>query len=870
MYHGLVPKPLKAQLTLDSLLEPDVKLDSRVVTTDDPRWPQVLQDLANVAKTKRFVGIDLEYFSSSVATGGDQDGDEDDPWTTTIRLVQVAVGSVCLVADFGGVCDDRTAAARRYGDTGEADTYTFDGETVTVPRFTPGSFLDILRNVCEDRAVVKGLQNAKGDVLRLRIAWGIRTRNIRCSMLASQLYWAGVKGIRHGLGFITERAVQANALGVWLVEKRLQRSEWRWKLSNAQINYAATDALVMWPLLRWLLTLLKDAGMQAAAEAEFGAIAPFVEFEYHGLPVNPAMLDDHIRMWKRGRELAIAPFRRRYPGVNPSQPQVVAVALTKDDCYGGHVFYELDETKPRRRPVWILGERFDYGFRKKNDRYSEAEDHSVSEAVLSKFNNLPWISALLDWRSMGVVIKWMENVQKRLRRDGRVRAEYRQIAGGESRSGDDNSTGAGMGRSAASRPSLQQSANPQPKLSTLIHKAMGWQGDIVAMSPRLPFVPHDAYAAAYLRWAAARLRGDVADPFAVSTAPSVTAAPSVVVGDLDEDETDADDYQVFTDAELTARWYDELATQWESRPGSFLVADFSQAHMRIAAQASQDQQLCEDFRLDRDAHLKLAYDFGVATGQIPADLPIEAFFAWYDKKHPKHKFVKSLRQPAKTGNYTCLNLGSTARLKGAGDTAKPPIHLTYDEWALDRDAWRRRYVGLATYQRQHIDACNSIDVVIDGYHYGAAWALTSGRRLWLRKEANKYDRSEPKHCRSCGKTHGSLTVRGTDAVALRWMGTEADAIKWALARILEECDQHDAYWMARGHVAPSTVWGARLGSMAHDELDATARRQCAVEVAACIRKWFAAGLRWSGVVDVPVEPADAKDTDLIVKCWADK
>jgi hypothetical protein len=36
----------------------------------------------------------------------------------------------------------------------------------------------------------------------------------------------------------------------------------------------------------------------------------------------------------------------------------------------------------------------------------------------------------------------------------------------------------------------------------------------VAYSPRLPFVAHDANAAAYLRWAAARLRGEADEPLA--------------------------------------------------------------------------------------------------------------------------------------------------------------------------------------------------------------------------------------------------------------------------------------------------------------------------------------------------------------------
>ncbi|TXH47408.1 MAG: hypothetical protein E6Q97_27310 [Desulfurellales bacterium] len=873
-------KKLSNQLSFESLLEDDVPLKPHIVMWGDPRWDSALIEMS----TAPHVGIDIEFWADAdgdPAMGdADSDGldadddsdpltpDEEDPANTIIRLVQVALPSgLCIVADFGGIADDRTARRRRYGDEGAVDVHVIDQVTVAVPRYTPGSFLAVLRDLCESTTRQKRLQNAKGDALRLRHAFGIRMRCIRCTMLASQLYWAGVRGLRHGLGFLSERAVAASAPGVWAVSKRLQQSEWRWHLSNAQINYAADDALLMSPLWEWLASRLRAAGMTATAMAEMNAIAPFVEFEFHGMPVNPAMLEDHLTLWRRGREEAIKPFLARYPGVDPSRTQVVAVAMTQDSCYGGHKFYELDYTKPRRNPVWIHGERFDFAFLSSKGRYSEPSDHSVSEAVLSRWSSLPWVSALLDWRSLGVVIKWMENVQRRVRSDGRVRGEYAQIAGGESRAGDDSGLGAGMGRSAARSPSLQQSANPQPKLSAIIHAAARFSGKPVSYSPRLPFVAHDANAAAYLRWASARLRGEAVEPLA--------QRGGVVAGWLgdDSDGSEASPAAVSSppaSAPAKAAWYDRLAVEWETNPRGFGVADFSQAHMRIAAQASQDPQLCEDFRLDRDAHLKLAYDFGKATGRIELDVPIETFFGWYSKGHPKQPFVKELRQPAKTGNYTKLNLGSVARLKGAGDTAKPPVVLETSAWQLISDAWLSRYSTLAQFQRHVVDKANAYDVVIDGEHYGIGWSLRTGRRLYLRKHSDRFSRGEPRYCPDCGKTHGRLTVKATDAVAFTWLSTEADAIKWALGRILDEFDAHDAYWMARGLRPVGEIWDAHMCSMAHDELDFTARKAKMVAAAGCVRKWFNEGLRWSGVVDIPVEGGAAKDSDLVVACWADK
>ncbi len=898
---SMAKKPPKAQVSFDSLLEPTVPLDPRVILITDQRWASALDEL----RTPAYCGIDSEGFDDSPQAGGDtatdvidaDDARDFDPFQSQIRLIQVALPSGrCLVADLGGVGEDRAAARRRYGDHGDAFTSTIDGATVTVPIYQPGSFFDILRDVVESETIPKILHHAKFDALWLRIHFGWRMRCIRCTMLLSQLYWAGLP-VRHGLGFLSERAVAAAAPGTWLVSKKLQRSEWRWQLSNAQLNYAATDALVVVPLFKWLGTLINDAGMLPCALAECGAVAAFVEFEFNGMPVNPAMLDDHIEMWQRGRALALEPFTARYPGIDPNKTQVVAVALSLDDCYGGFCFYDLDEAKPRKQPLYILGRRFDYHFLTKQDKYASEDDHSVAEVVLSKFAKLPWISALLDWRSMGVVIKWMQNVRRRLRRDGRVRGEYAQIAGGENRGGDDMS-GKGHGRSSCRAPSLQQSANPQPKLSKLIHDAMGFTGEVATMSPRIPFAGHDETTASYLRWAAMRLRSEVACPFAATkhqdesggtfegmvepqhggdTTAAPTSSCAIVEGVWDDSEVAAwEDLEAMetpedVEAKLKrAAWYEELAASCTAAPRQLVVADFSQAHMRIAAQASQDPQLLEDFRLDRDAHLKLAYDFGVATGQVDASVNINDFFKWYDKKNPKQKFVKTLRQPAKTGNYTSLNLGSVARLKGAGDTAKPPVVLPIEQWELIREAWRRRYEGLFKYQKQHIRECNRHDVVVDGLHYGMAWSLKTGGRLFLRKEVDKFDRGEAEYCAACRRTHGRLTVKGTDAVAYRWLRTEADAIKWANQRILADFDRHDAYFMARRLHPVGDVWDARLANMAHDENDQDCRKHHGIAVAGCVRKWFAAGLKWTGLEDVPPEPGDARDSDLLVRSWADK
>jgi DNA polymerase III sliding clamp (beta) subunit (PCNA family) len=51
------------------------------------------------------------------------------------------------------------------------------------------------------------------------------------------------------------------------------------------------------------------------------------------------------------------------------------------------------------------------------------------------------VSALLDWRSLGVVIKWMENVQRKVQTDGesekKVTMNYRYVSDGIAATGSD-------------------------------------------------------------------------------------------------------------------------------------------------------------------------------------------------------------------------------------------------------------------------------------------------------------------------------------------------------------------------------------------------------------------------------------------------
>lgn len=752
-----------AQTSFLSQLEPPVPLDPHVVLLGDPRWDAALAELDRAP----WHAIDTEWWHDTppAKKGGKL---RVDPWRVSLRLLQVSVPSgLVMVADLGGIRDDRAERLRAYG-----------------------PFLDVLGRALRDRARLTIAHHLKGDALLLRIAFGFVVRGARCTMLLSQLYWAGVRGCKHSLVAVLRRMGRK-------VDKRLQASDWRGHLSNSQINYAAQDPLEAAEAYRWLGRRIVDEGMRRSAEAEMAALPAFVECEYHGLPVDEVMLDEHIAIWRRLRREVIRPFEERYPGVVPTQGEKVAVALTKDRCYGGHRFYtEGPATKSGKRRIVP----------------------TVGEEVLVTWDSLPWVNALMESRSIGVMDTYLSKIRSRLRA-GRVRGEYAQIAGGESRGGGDKE-GKGQGRSACGEPNLQNSPKLQPA-----HERLGGR------PPREPFRPHNAELAARYEAAAA-------------------AAEK-----LADDAVAARDYLVdAASLRLRARYLRSVADAARRTPRALIVADLSQAHARIATQASQDATLLKAYREGLDVHCITASALARLRG---LDWSPEHVAKIRKRKDTDDgKLAASLRDMSKPVFYGSLNMQGPATLQRTAATSPEPVKMSEDEARQGRDAWRTAYAGLYRFQRRTIRKVDETDVVIDGHHYGVGEALT-GRRMFFLKAPDKYDDGGPAPCAACGKSHGRLTVKGTDVVASVWMRTEADIIKRAMGMVLDAIDAHPE-------------WDAKLCNMAHDEINVDCLEAHAVAVAEEVQRVVHDCMRWGGIVDLPVDDLSAKAVSMIVTCWADK
>lgn len=281
---------------------------------------------------------------------------------------------------------------------------------------------------------------------------------------------------------------------------------------------------------------------------------------------------------------------------------------------------------------------------------------------------------------------------------------------------------------------------------------------------------------------------------------------------------------------------------FKAPPGrALLVADLSQAHLRIAVDASQDPQLLKVYKLNLDAHCVTAASLAKQKGYGPEWTP-EAIKKWTkDPEHPNHTEAKQLRKIAKPVMYGSLNGQGPVTLRKTSETQG--VKMSEDESIKAVAAWREAYQGLYKFQKKIVSDANQRALNLRGKDYGIVRGH-SGRIVALEKFTSTF------------APERDPSVKMSDACAFYWTSTEADIIKHAMGLFVKQRDKHPE-------------WQALVRNMVHDELDVTCAEEHKEAVARTLQMAMHTAMR-RYIQTIPVDDPNPNPLGAIVSSWADK
>jgi ribonuclease D len=132
-----------------------------------------------------------------------------------------------------------------------------------------------LVSLLSDPARTKIFHFARFDLAVLKRRFGVVTGPVFCTKIASKL--ARTYTDRHGLKDIVKELLNVD------LSKQQQSSDWgAEKISEAQLEYAASDVLYLHDLKRHLDRMLRREGRMALAEASFAFLPTRIELDLLG------------------------------------------------------------------------------------------------------------------------------------------------------------------------------------------------------------------------------------------------------------------------------------------------------------------------------------------------------------------------------------------------------------------------------------------------------------------------------------------------------------------------------------------------------------------------------------------------------------
>jgi DNA polymerase I-like protein with 3'-5' exonuclease and polymerase domains len=233
----------------------------------------------------------IETLTTQPVVGLDTETTELDPFTSRLRLIQLASPDCVFIFDFDHFSN---------GDAAKSEALAPLRQLLAAPR------------------PIKIAHNAKFDAKFIKHNLGVDLGGLFDTLLASQLVGAGDIEERHGLETAAARYLNET------IDKSERLSDWNFELSEAQLEYAARDAAVLLPLREKLIERLKADSLVRCAQLEFECVMPVVDIELAGFYM-------HKDRWRE--QLSIVEKRR---GELAEQLQeVLAEESSQGSLFGG-------------------------------------------------------------------------------------------------------------------------------------------------------------------------------------------------------------------------------------------------------------------------------------------------------------------------------------------------------------------------------------------------------------------------------------------------------------------------------------------------------------------------------------------------------
>jgi DNA polymerase I-like protein with 3'-5' exonuclease and polymerase domains len=244
-----------------------------------------------IVKTSDELRKAIETLTTQPVVGLDTETTELDPYTSRLRLIQLATADRVYIVDFDHFAN---------GDS------------------TKSEALAPLRRLLEAPRPIKIAHNAKFDAKFIKHNLGVELGGLFDTLLASQLVGAGDIEERHGLETVASRYLNE------AVDKSERLSNWNFELSESQLEYAARDAAILLPLREKLIERLKSESLVKCAQLEFECVMPVVDIELAGFYM-------HKERWLE--QLSIVEKRR--VELAEQLQQVLAEESSQGNLFGG-------------------------------------------------------------------------------------------------------------------------------------------------------------------------------------------------------------------------------------------------------------------------------------------------------------------------------------------------------------------------------------------------------------------------------------------------------------------------------------------------------------------------------------------------------